>query len=125
MLNIEISNYQSKIQIICFCLIVLCNTKIEPCRTTNPNLPGHAGLEFSPDGTKLAVGQTDNIVFVYKIGEEWGDKKVICNKFVQTSAVTSLAWPVHGSLIVGLADGKVRAAHTKSNKVEENNTKVF
>ena len=74
------------------------------------------GLDFSPDGTKLAVGQTDNIVFVYKIGEEWGDKKVICNKFVQTSAVTSLVWPVHGPLIIGLADGKVRAAQTKSNK---------
>ena len=24
------------------------------------------GLDFSPDGAKLAVGQTDNIVFVYK-----------------------------------------------------------
>ncbi len=34
------------------------------------------GLEFSPDGTKLAVGQTDNIVFVYRIGEDWGEKKV-------------------------------------------------
>jgi intraflagellar transport protein 172 len=40
-------------------------------------------IEFSPDSTKLAIGQTDNIVFVYKIGEEWGEKKVICNKFVQ------------------------------------------
>ena len=42
-------------------------------------------IEFSPDSTKLAIGQTDNIVFVYKIGEEWGEKKVICNKFVQVS----------------------------------------
>lgn len=29
------------------------------------------GLAFSPDSTKIAVGQTDNIVFVYKIGEKW------------------------------------------------------
>ena len=29
------------------------------------------GLAFSPDGTKIAVGQTDNILFVYKIGEDW------------------------------------------------------
>ena len=29
------------------------------------------GLAFSPDSTKIAVGQTDNIIFVYKIGEEW------------------------------------------------------
>ena len=59
------------------------------------------GLEFSPDSTRLAVGQTDNIVFVYKVGEDWGEKKVICNKFVQTSAVTCLCWPVQGPIIVG------------------------
>ena len=29
------------------------------------------GLAFSPDSTKIAVGQTDNIIFVYKIKEEW------------------------------------------------------
>jgi intraflagellar transport protein 172 len=74
------------------------------------------GIDFSPDGTKLAVGQTDNIVFVYKIGEEWGDKKVICNKFIQAAAVTTLVWPAHGPIVVGLADGKVRACHAKNNK---------
>ena len=47
-------------------------------------------IEFSPDSTKLAIGQTDNIVFVYKIGEEWGEKKVICNKFVQVSQTVGL-----------------------------------
>ena len=25
------------------------------------------GLEFSPDSTKIAVGQTDNIVYVYRV----------------------------------------------------------
>ena len=29
------------------------------------------GVAFSPDSTKLAIGQTDNIIYVYKIGEEW------------------------------------------------------
>ena len=29
------------------------------------------GMAFSPDSTKIAVGQTDNIIFVYKIGEVW------------------------------------------------------
>jgi len=29
------------------------------------------GLAFSPDSTKIAIGQTDDIVFVYKIGEDW------------------------------------------------------
>jgi hypothetical protein len=36
------------------------------------------GLVFSPDSTKLAVAQTDNIVFVYKIGDDFGEKKVNC-----------------------------------------------
>jgi WD40 repeat protein len=38
------------------------------------------GMAFSPDSSKLAIGQSDNIVFVYKVGSEWGDKKSICNK---------------------------------------------
>ncbi|KAG1963505.1 intraflagellar transport protein [Pimephales promelas] len=73
-------------------------------------------MAFSPDSTKIAVAQTDNIIFVYKIGEEWGDKKVICNKFIQTSAVTCLAWPLEHAIIFGLAEGKVRQANTKTSK---------
>lgn len=34
------------------------------------------GVAFSPDSTKIAVAQSDCIVYVYKIGENWGDKKV-------------------------------------------------
>ncbi|CAG0880914.1 unnamed protein product [Cyprideis torosa] len=74
------------------------------------------GLAFSPDSTKIAVGQTDNIVYVYKIGEDWGEKKVICNKFVQAAAVTCLIWPLEGPIVFGLADGKVRAANVKTGK---------
>ena len=29
------------------------------------------GLAFSSDSSKVAVGQTDNIIYVYKIGEDW------------------------------------------------------
>ncbi|XP_012058709.1 PREDICTED: intraflagellar transport protein 172 homolog [Atta cephalotes] len=76
------------------------------------------GIAFSPESTKIAVGQTDCIVYVYKIGEDWGDKKVICNKFRQSAAVTCLIWPVDGPIIVGLADGKVRAAMIKSQKAQ-------
>ncbi|KAM4693761.1 LOW QUALITY PROTEIN: intraflagellar transport protein 172 homolog [Discoglossus pictus] len=74
------------------------------------------GMAFSPDSTKIAIGQTDNIIYVYKIGEEWGDKKVICNKFIQTSAVTCLLWPAENAIVFGLAEGKVRLANTKTNK---------
>uniref|UniRef100_F6S4V7 Intraflagellar transport protein 172 homolog n=1 Tax=Ornithorhynchus anatinus TaxID=9258 RepID=F6S4V7_ORNAN len=74
------------------------------------------GMAFSPDSIKIAVGQTDNIIYVYKIGEDWGDKKAICNKFVQTSAVTCLLWPAEHIIVFGLAEGKVRLANIKTNK---------
>ncbi|XP_043070065.1 intraflagellar transport protein 172 homolog [Drosophila bipectinata] len=82
------------------------------------------GLAFSPDSTKLAVGQSDSIVYVYKLGESWNDKKVICNKFPQASAVTALIWLSSGAIIAeksfnvspGLEDGKIRALHSKNNK---------
>ena len=34
------------------------------------------GMAFSPDSAKLAIAQSDNIVFVYKLGVDWHDKKV-------------------------------------------------
>lgn len=94
-----------------------------------------SALAFSPDSTKIAVGQTDNIIYVYKIGDNWyvcmqsdkyfattvlisrGEKKVICNKFILQSAVTCLVWPVQqASFIFGLADGKIRIAGSKGSK---------
>ncbi len=43
--------------------------------------------------------------------------KAICNKFIQASSVTCLCWPSASSgPIIGLADGKVRAAVIKNNK---------
>ncbi|TNN53473.1 Intraflagellar transport protein 172 [Liparis tanakae] len=73
-------------------------------------------MAFSPDSTKIAIGQSDNIIFVYRIGEEWGQKKAICNKFVQTNAVTCLLWPEEHAIVYGLVDGKVRLANTQTNK---------
>ncbi|XP_055687572.1 intraflagellar transport protein 172 homolog [Lutzomyia longipalpis] len=74
------------------------------------------GLAFSPDSTRLAVAQSDCIVFVYKLGEGWNEKKVICNKFPQPVSVTCLVWLTCGTIVAGLEDGKVRALHSKSNK---------
>lgn len=45
-----------------------------------------------------------------------GDKKSICNKFIQQSAVTFLIWPPEQQIIFGTADGKVRLANVKTNK---------
>ena len=38
---------------------------------TRPQTYVVRGMAFSPDSTKLAVAQSDNIVFVYKLGSEW------------------------------------------------------
>ncbi|CAH8497562.1 unnamed protein product [Dicrocoelium dendriticum] len=73
-------------------------------------------MVFSPDSVKLAIAQSDNVVFVYKFGEDWDDKKVICNKFLQQSPATVVLWPPAQPIICGLANGKVRAANPKTNK---------
>lgn len=74
------------------------------------------GLAFSLDGAKLAVAQSDNIVFVYRIGDTWEEKKSICNKFLQRLSVTCMIWPPEQPIIMGLLDGKIRIANTKTNK---------
>ncbi|KAL9645308.1 hypothetical protein ABK040_002508 [Willaertia magna] len=76
------------------------------------------GMVFSPDDIKLAIAQTDEIVYVYRLGLEWGEKKIICNKFLQKSAVTCICWPhLHPSEVVfGLRDGRVRVGNTRNNK---------
>lgn len=65
-------------------------------------------MAFSPDSTKLAIAQSDDIVFIYRLGSDWGEKKSICNKFQQSSSVTSMTWPCgrDNELVFGLADGK-------------------
>ena len=76
------------------------------------------GLAFSPDATKIAVAQSDNIVFIYKIGTEWGDKKSICNKFQQQSPVTAVIWPSKHphEIVFGLGEGKVKIGNTKTHR---------
>lgn len=58
-------------------------------------------ISFSPDSARLAVAQSDNIVYVYKLGGTWNDKKVICNKFPQTTSVTAMIWLSVGPIIAG------------------------
>mgnify|MGYP000671464403 FL=1 len=78
-------------------------------KPSNPDGPKNfvvRGMAFSPDSTKLAIAQSDNIVFVYKLGVEWGDKKSICNKFLQHHPVAALAWPQerHNEVVFALTD---------------------
>ncbi|CAF1105880.1 unnamed protein product [Rotaria sp. Silwood1] len=73
-------------------------------------------MDFSPESTQLAVAQSDNIVFVYKLGVDWNEKKSIVAKFVQSAHVTSLIWLPDGQIIFGLSDGKIRSGNVKKNK---------
>lgn len=75
-------------------------------------------MVFSPQSDKLAVAQSDNIVFVYKIGSEWGDKKSICSKFSHGSSITCLAWPNKrtNEIVYGLAEGVVKIGQMRTNK---------
>lgn len=57
----------------------------------------------------IIMGFYKNIIYMKEFCfSHWrGDKKVICNKFVQQSAVTCLIWPPDQPIVFGLADGKV------------------
>jgi intraflagellar transport protein 172 len=54
----------------------------------NSDAPGGADhpfvvqdMAYSPESARLALAQSDHIVFVYKLGLDWKDKKAISNKF--------------------------------------------
>jgi len=80
------------------------------------------GMAFSPDSVKLAIAQSDFIVFVYKLGADWGERKSICNKFPQQSAVTCLAWPNNALgndvFVFATQEGKVKVAVLKTNRAQ-------
>lgn len=91
--------------------------------STKPNDPANGkasyairAVAFSPDSTRLAVAQSDNIVYVYKLGTDWHEKKIICNKFPMGASVTSMIWLAMGPIVAGLEDGKVRGLNCKTNK---------
>jgi len=95
-----------------------------PTKPADKNAPGARsysirGMEWSQDSEKLAIAQSDNIVFVYKLGKTWNDKKTICNKYPQAAPVTCLCWPSAriGELVFGSADGKLRVGNTANKSV--------
>ncbi|KAF9405516.1 hypothetical protein HW555_013781, partial [Spodoptera exigua] len=72
-------------------------------------------LSFSENSDLLGVAQSDNMVFVYRVGADWSGKKVICNKFPLTGAPMSLL-PADNGFYTGTTDGKIRSLDCKSNK---------
>ncbi|KAH9546077.1 hypothetical protein CY35_12G077400 [Sphagnum magellanicum] len=75
-------------------------------------------MVFSPDSTKLAIAQSDEIIFVYNLGIQWGERKSICNKFQQRLPIVNLIWPSQHQreLLFGLTDGKVKVGQLRTNQ---------
>ncbi|CAF4909041.1 unnamed protein product [Pieris macdunnoughi] len=72
-------------------------------------------IVFSENSELLGVAQSDNMVFVYRVGADWSGKKVICNKFPLTGAPLHLL-PAENGFFTGTSDGKIRLLDCKSNK---------
>ena len=74
------------------------------------------GVAFSPDSNRIAVGQTDNVIYVYKVSEDASDKKSVVAKYALPSACTCLYWHDAG-IVFGSADGKVKLIQTATNRM--------
>ncbi|XP_041986670.1 intraflagellar transport protein 172 homolog [Aricia agestis] len=72
-------------------------------------------IAFSENSESLGVAQSDNMVFVYRVGADWSGKKVICNKFPLSGAPMRLVTADNG-FYTGTSDGKIRTLDCKSNK---------
>ncbi|CAK1556183.1 unnamed protein product [Leptosia nina] len=72
-------------------------------------------IMFSENSELLGVAQSDNMVFVYRVGADWSGKKVICNKFPLTGVPLHLL-PAENGFFTGTSDGKIRLLDCKSNK---------
>ncbi|KAJ2944293.1 hypothetical protein O0L34_g18279 [Tuta absoluta] len=72
-------------------------------------------ISFSDNSELLGVAQSDNMVFVYRVGADWSGKKVICNKFPLSGAPMRLI-PAENGFSTGTSDGKIRTLDCKSNK---------
>ena len=64
-------------------------------------------LAWGPSSELLAVGQSDNVIFIYRLDKS--GKKSICNKILFSAAVSQLCWPPNSpqAVLCGCVDGKV------------------
>lgn len=67
-------------------------------------------MQFYED--KLAVGQSDGGVFLYRLQE----KKVICNKFISSVAISHLYFNNTNYILYCTIEGKIKLGNLKSNK---------
>ena len=72
-------------------------------------------LAWSPSSELLAVGQSDNAAFVYRLDKS--GKKSICNKILFSAAVCQLCWLPDSpqAVLCGCVDGKVCSKNLQSD----------
>ncbi|KFG62532.1 putative intraflagellar transport protein [Toxoplasma gondii RUB] len=89
-----------------------------PADKAATNAHSVTALALSPDASRVAVAQSDNMVVVYHLGLAKTDKKVVYRKFPTTAPVASVLWPsdVAATFFYGQIDGRVRVAHVDLNK---------
>ena len=74
---------------------------------------------FNPDGTELAISQSDNIINIYKLGLNWEENKSIINKFELEAKPNCMIWSRTNTkeILFGLSNGEIRIC-----LLEKNNT---
>lgn len=84
---------------------------------TNKNFTIKA-MQFNIDSTILAVAQSDCIIFGYKIGKEFGQKKSICTKILIQYPITTLIWPQSSlmDLYFGSTEGTIKSGNIQVHK---------
>ncbi|KAF7494559.1 Intraflagellar transport protein -like protein [Sarcoptes scabiei] len=73
-------------------------------------------IEFANDGERLAIAQSDNVIFVYRIGNSWDQKKTIINKYSLNCPALHLDWLPSG-IVFASSDGRVKLIQTSLNKM--------
>jgi intraflagellar transport protein 172 len=77
-------------------------------------------LAFSPDSKILTIAQSDNILYSYKVGAEFGEKKSICSKILLDSSPSIIQWPSNQlfEFFFGDNDGKISLAKIKKHSAK-------
>ena len=75
---------------------------------------------FSPDSNVLSIAQSDNIIYSYKVGSDFGAKKSICSKILLKSPASCIQWPTDklNEFYFGDNSGQVQMAVIKKHRAE-------
>ncbi|KAK2703027.1 hypothetical protein QYM36_018424, partial [Artemia franciscana] len=75
-------------------------------------------LCFSSDGSRLAVGQSDLYIKIYRIGNEWGFKKSISGKLPLEAIPLLIFWSKTLPLVFAQEDGTLKTYGDKKYKTK-------